>query len=178
MAMASVILSTLMPSASAAQQPSIAFELCAESVSWTRPSASVQAKIWNDPRYKDLGAAAYEWTHDFVSSEPDSASIPYHRKNLSGLWTDLQENRCPRRDGEHDRWAEIWALNYHVVRIDLNGPAYTIAVTPRERGYEIIQFRRPDWLGAVTATLQFVDDGGRVVAEWMEFAPSAFAPLP
>ena len=169
---------TAMPSASFAQQATVPFDLCAESVTWTRPSPEIQAKIWNDPRYDGVGPGAYEWTHDFVSTEPDSGSITYHSQNLSGLWTDLQENRCPRRDGEHGRWTEMGALNYHVVRIDLSGRAYTVTVTRRSRGYEIIQFRRPDSLGAATATLRFVDDEGKILAEWAEIAPSAFAPLP
>src|SRR5437868_3796021 len=124
-----LVLTSLILTAAVTQQSTVPFDLCAESVAWTRPSPEVQAKIWNDPRYRDVGAAAYEWTHDFVSSEPDSASITYHAQNLSGLWTDLRENRCPRRDGERDRWTEVWALNYHVVRIDLSGPAYTVTVT-------------------------------------------------
>jgi len=168
----------LLSSASLAQQTTVPFELCGESVTWTRPSPEVQAKIWNDPRYAGVGQTAYEWTHDFVSTEPDSGSITYHSQNLAGLWTDHQENRCLRRDGEHDRWTEIWALNYHLIGIDLSGAAYTVTVTRRSRGYEIIQFRRPGGLGAATATLRFVDDGGKVLAEWVEVAPSAFKPLP
>ena len=31
---------------------SIPFEVCAESTTWTRPTPEVQAKIWNDARYK------------------------------------------------------------------------------------------------------------------------------
>jgi hypothetical protein len=159
----SLFLTSVILTALFAQQTTVAFDLCAESVGWMRPSPDVQARIWNDPRYKDAGATAYEWTHDFVANEPDSGSITYHSQNLSGLWTDLQENRCPRRDGERGRWTELWALNYHVVRIDLNGLAYTVTVSRRRRGYEIIQFRRPDRLGAAAATLRFIDDGGPVL---------------
>ncbi|HEY7171304.1 MAG TPA: hypothetical protein VH417_10690 [Vicinamibacterales bacterium] len=176
--MVSLLLSAVILAASFAPQTMVPFELCAESVVWTRPSPEVQAKIWNDPRYAGVGETAYEWTHDFVLNGLDSASLTYHSQNLSGLWTDPQGNRCLNRDSEHDRWTEIWALNYHVVRIDLNGPTYTITVTRRGRGYEIIQFRRPDSLGAATATLRFVDDGGKVLAEWVETALSAFKPLP
>ena len=45
-----------------------------------------QAKIWNDGRYKDAAGTAYAWTHNFiVTGEPESASIPYHLMNESGL---------------------------------------------------------------------------------------------
>src|SRR2546425_2026357 len=31
----------------------VPFDICAESTTWVRPSPEVQAKIWNDGRYKD-----------------------------------------------------------------------------------------------------------------------------
>jgi hypothetical protein len=71
----------------------------------------------------------------------------------------------------------MWALNYRVTGISLSGLVYTIIVVPQERGYEIIQFRRPDSLGAAKATLRFVSDDGRVLAEWVEVSPSVFAPV-
>src|SRR5689334_15919841 len=101
--MMSLFLTFVILTAAFAQQTTVTFDVCAESVGWTRPSPDVQARIWNDPRYKEVGAAAYEWTHNFVWSEPDSGSISYHSQDLSGLWTDPQESRCPRRDGERDR---------------------------------------------------------------------------
>jgi len=137
----------------------------------------VQSKIWNDARYRQLGPAAYQWTHNFLSNEPDSASIGYENENLSGLWTEPKESQCPRRDSERSAWTEIWALNYLVTGISLSGLVYTITVVPQERGYEIIQFRRPDSLGAAKATLRFVNGDGRILAEWMEVSPNVFAPV-
>ena len=65
----------------------IPFDICAESTTWTRPTPEVQAKIWNDGRYGDEARTAYDWTHNFLVSDPESASIPYHMANISGLWT-------------------------------------------------------------------------------------------
>jgi hypothetical protein len=166
-------------SSSFAQQVTVPFDICAQSVDWKRPSAGVQSKIWSDARYRSMGAAAYEWTHNFLSNEPDSASLAYHSENLAGLWTAIKESQCPRRDRERNAWTEIWALTYRVTGISLSGLVYTITVVPQERGYEIIQFRRPDSLGAAHATIRFVTEGGRVgpLDEWIESNPSVFAPV-
>lgn len=164
-------------SSSLAQQVTVPFDVCVQSADWTRPSADVQSKIWSDPRYRERAAGAYEWTHNFLWSEPDSASIAYHQQNLSGLWTDVRESQCPRRDGDRKGWTEIWALNYRVTGISLSGLVYTITVVPQERGYEIIQFRRPDSLDAATETLRFVNDDGRILAELVEVSPSLFRPV-
>ena len=174
-----VLMAIGIASSSFAQQMTVTFDFCSQSVDWKRPSADVQSKIWTDARYRSLGATAYQWTHNVMSNEPDSASITYENENLSGLWTELKESRCPRRDSERNAWTEIWALTYRVTGISLSGLVYTITVVPTERGYEIIQFRRPDSLGAAKATLRFVNEGDGVgpLDEWMETSPSVFAPL-
>ena len=160
-----------------AQPVTVPFDVCAQSVDWKRPSADVQSKVWNDARYKDLGARAYQWTHNFLTNEPDSASITYENENQSGLWTEIKESQCPRRDRERNAWTEIWALKYWVTRMSLSGLVYTITVVPQERGYEIIQFRRPDSLAAAKATLRVVNDDATILAEWVEVSPSVFAPV-
>jgi hypothetical protein len=110
-----IVLTTIgIASPSSAQPTSIPFMVCVQSDTWTRPSGAVQSKIWNDNRYKDVGATSYEWTHNFVWNEPDSASLAHHSQNLSGLWTDLRESQCPRRDEEQGAWTELWARNYRV----------------------------------------------------------------
>src|SRR2546426_8595615 len=99
---------------------SIPFEVCAESTTWKRPSPEVQAKIWNDLRYKDVAGTAYAWTHNFiVIDEPTSASIPYHLMNTSGVWTATSgafakcySDEYARRSGYE--WIEVWALLHRV----------------------------------------------------------------
>jgi hypothetical protein len=59
----------------------------------------------------------------------------------------------------------------------LRGLVYTVAVAPLGRGYAIVQFRRPEALGAATARLRFVDDAGGTLAEWIEISPSVFTPV-
>jgi hypothetical protein len=83
----------------------------------------------------------------------------------------------PRRDTERDAWREIWALNYRVTGISSGGLAYTIAVVPQKRGYQIIQFREPDSLAAAKPTFRFVDDDGKILSEWVEVSPGTFAPV-
>ena len=174
--LAGVLLCTGLTQRVAVQQAVVPFDVCARSEMWTRPPADVQSKIWNDPRYRDLGPNAYEWTHSFIPAEPDSASIQYSSMNLSGVWTDVETNQCPWRGAERGKWTEIWSLNYHVTGISLTGLVYTVTVAPRERGYEIIQFRRPETLGESRTTLRFVTAQGTVLTEWRETSPSAFKP--
>jgi len=172
-----LLLTIATASSSFAPQITVPFDICAQSDGWKRPSADVQSKIWSDPRYRERGAAAYQWTHQFLSSEPDSASLAYDSENTSGLWTEPTQSQCPRRDGQRDAWTEIWALNHRVTGISLSGLVYTMFVVAQDRGYEIIQFRRPDSLRAAKATLRFVDEDGRVLAEWTEASPSVFVPV-
>lgn len=160
-----------------AQQMAVPFAVCVQSDTWTRPSPDVQSTIWSDSRYREPGATSYQWTHNFLSNEPDSASITYHNQNLSGIWTEIRPSQCQRRDEERGAWSEIWALNYHVALMTLDGRAYTVRVEPRKYGYEIIQFRRPDSLGPAHATLRFVSKGGRILDEWIETSPSVFVPV-
>jgi hypothetical protein len=164
-----------MASWSFAQQLVVPFDLCVRSDVWTRPSAAVQAKIWSDPRYPH-GASAYEWTHNFVLTEPDSASLTYHSQNESGLWTDPRPSQCPQRYGDRIGWIEVWALNYLVTGISVSGSVYMITVIPQERGYDIIQFRRPASSRVATESLRFVGDDGTLLDEFVEVRPSVFAP--
>src|SRR5215813_10040891 len=160
----------------AGQQAQVPFDVCARSETWTRPSADVQAKIWNDPRYRDIGPDAFEWTHSFIPAEPDSASIQYSIMQTSGVWTEAVTGRCPWRGAERGSWTEIWSLNYHIQDISLRGLVYTVTVAPRERGYEIIQFRRPLTLGNSLTVLRFATANDNVLTQWRETEPSAFDP--
>jgi hypothetical protein len=155
----------------------VPFDVCRQSADWTRPSPDIQSKIWNDPRYRDVAPHAYEWSHNFLSVEPDSASLTYHSQNLSGLWTRVTESGCPRRDEEKQTWTEIWALNYHVTGIVLNGLAYLVTVTPQARGYEVIQFHRAPDLSEKLTSLEFLTPDGRTVDRWRESSPSVFVAL-
>jgi hypothetical protein len=93
-----------------AQPTALHYIVCDQSDTWTRPSPDVQSKIWTDNRYKDSAHppdTSYEWTHDFVTTEPDSASLGYHSANLAGLWTAANRTSCPRRDAERGAWVGI-----------------------------------------------------------------------
>lgn len=160
------------------QQAVVPFDVCARSDTWTRPSNDVQSKIWNDPRYNALGPSAYEWTHNFLWNEPDSASLTYTNTNLSGVWTEVQQSQCLRRDRDRAPWTEIWALTFRVTGIALKDAVYSVTVIPQERGYEIVQFRRPSTLHDELASLEFVTPDGAIVERWKETKPSVFVPMP
>ena len=175
---AGVLVTIGLASSTSGQQSAVLFTVCAQSYSWKRPGPDVQSKIWNDNRYKPVGPTSAQWTHRFLLNEPDSASITYHNENLSGLWTDIQQNQCPRRDEEPTEWLEIWALQHHVTLVTSQGSVYTVTVEPRDRGYEIIQVHRPRPSDATLATLRFVSaSSGIVVDEWREARLGLFVPL-
>jgi hypothetical protein len=170
-----LILTTVIAPVIAMQPLTVPFTLCASSESWRRPSAVEQSRIWSDERYKAPGPTSHEWTHNFVWNDPDSASITYHNENLSGLWTEGYANRCPRRD-PGELWTEIWALNYHVTEIAIDGWVHTVRVEHRALGFEIVQFQRPASLGTPAAKLRFVTSDGAIVDEWNETTLSVFVP--
>jgi hypothetical protein len=140
----------------------IPFTVCKESATWTRPTASQQARIWNDRRYAEIGARAYEWTHDFLLVPPDSASIQYHMENQAGLWTEGISSPTCNNDKRGDEWIEAWILLYRVQRIDTDSNVYTITVEPTAKGFQSILFRRTS---ASNATFRFVDANGRLIDE-------------
>jgi len=162
-------------SATSDQPLTVPYTLCATSDSWRRPSAAVQSKIWNDNRYKDHWFTSYAWTHDFIwNGAADSASITYHNENVTGLWTDMPTSQCPRRGAEP--WTEIWALNHHVTGITIDGVEFTVTAEHRDAGFEIIQFRRPPFLGDAMTTMRFMNSDGQLLDEWYETGPGLFLP--
>src|SRR5213594_4463443 len=126
---------------------SIPFEVCAESTTWTRPTPEVQAKIWNDNRYKGVAATAYDWTHDFIALVPDSASNHYHFMNMSGLWTATPgsykncypSEKSPRHEYE---WIEVWSLLHRVTQVTRDANTYTVTIQPTGAGFQSIFIRR------------------------------------
>ena len=149
----------------------VPFDICAESTTWVRPSPEVQAKIWNDGRYKDVAGNAYDWTHDFLVSDPESASIPYHMENMSGLWTArTNPGECHSADKPHRsgfEWIEVWVLLHRVVQITHDNNTYTITVEPTGRGFQSVLFRRLN----PSVVLRFVTPDGKELQRWDESAP-------
>ena len=144
----------------ATSQP-VPFIVCKESATWTRPTAAQQAKIWNDPRYADHGANAYEWNHEFLFVPPDSASIQYHMANEAGLWTENTFSPTCNNDKRNDEWNEAWILLHRVKRIDFEGSVYTITVEPTKKGFQSILFKRL----APKVSFRFIDVNGRLLDE-------------
>ena len=152
---------------------SIPFEICAESTTWSRPSPEVQAKVWNDERYRDFAPRAYEWTHNFlVIGVPESLSGHFGLFQLSGLWTAeaARFNNC-NSDQNHPRngyeWIEVWVLLHRVVQITHDNNTYTITVEPTGRGFQSVLFRRLNQ----SVVLRFVTPDGKELQRWDESAP-------
>jgi len=145
----------------------VPFTICKESTTWTRPTASQQAKIWSDARYADHGAKAYEWNHQFLLVPPDSTSIQYHAGNEAGLWTeDTLSPTCDDATYKHnDEWVGAWILLHRVKNIQADGSVYTITVEPTAKGFQSIIFRRI----APKMSFRFVDVKGRMLDEVRNF---------
>jgi len=163
-----------------AQPMALPFIVCDRSETWTRPSPEMQSRIWNDNRYKDSKHppdTAFEWTHEFITTEPDSASLSYHSANLAGLWTAGDRAFCPRRDAERGSWVEIWVLQHRVRTISLENGVVTMSVDRSDAGFEIVQFMRPAFLGDSHLKMRIVASEGAVLQEWVEAEPSVFMPV-
>jgi hypothetical protein len=151
---------------------SIPFDVCAESTTWERPAPEVQAKIWYDARYRESARTDYAWTHHFIVIDvPESASIPYHLMNLSGLWTAAPfNNKCDtdsnnRREG--NEWIEVWILLHRVIQVTHENNTYTITVEPTGKGFQFVYFRRL----SPKAVFRFVTTDGTELEKWDETAP-------
>ena len=141
----------------------VAFEVCSQSATWTRPSPQVQARIWNDARYAGspkTTTEAYEWTHDFIQVPADSASIQYHSSNTAGLWTATDVTGVCQNRNNSD-WLNIWVLLHRVTAIDREGSTYTIHVEPRQSGFQMIMFRNAD--SAAKSVFRFVGPDGKLI---------------
>jgi hypothetical protein len=159
-----------------AQPSALPYTVCARSDTWTRPSAKVQSTIWNDIRYQPTAPTSYEWTHDFLLNEPDSASLGYHSANLAGLWTAGSRAQCPHRNGDR-AWIEIWVLQHRIRMISIEDGVVTVSADRRDAGFEIVQFAWPSFIGREHARLRVVTGDGAVVQEWVETSPSQFTPV-
>ncbi len=161
-----ILLVTLLFARPLAAQP-ILFDICAESTTWTRPSAEVQAKIWNDPKFSGLSRNSYDWTHNFlVIEEPTSARVTYGYSNASGLWTvPIRTFDNCFRSGEE--WIEVWALLHRVTQVTHQDNTYTITVEPTGRGFQAVYIRRMN----PSAVLRFLTPDGKELEKWDESAP-------
>jgi hypothetical protein len=160
-----ILISIFLFAGSLTAQP-IPFDICAESTTWVRPAPEVQAKIWNMGRYEGFPHDPYEWTHNFLFV-PNSASIAYDLRNLSGLWTAPPPGPCHSAENPQQReyeWIEVWVLLHRVTQIRHDDNTYTITVAPAGAGFQSIMFRRLN----PSAVLRFVTPDGKELERWDE----------
>ena len=162
-----MLLSTLLFAVPLAAQP-IPFEICTQSATWVRPSPEEQAKIWNNPRYRAETPDAYAWTHNFLLV-PNSASIAYDLKNLSGLWTAPPLGQCDSAKNPQEReyeWIEVWVLLHRVTQITHDHNTYTITLAPTGAGFQSIMFPRLN----PSVVLRFITSDGKELEKLDESA--------
>jgi hypothetical protein len=165
------------------QGEQVPFEICGESVTWTRPTDGEQkVKWWDNGRYAGDNdeVIKYLWTHDFFVAY-GHASSEYDLTNLSGLWTlaDNVRSKCIEPDRQ-DRIlklekAEVWMLLHRVKAIRRLDTDYYLVVEPVKKGAQFVQFARPEQL--VPITFHFVTENGQDVENIVE-AESLYWPYP
>lgn len=169
---------------------SVPFDVCTESTTWLRPSPEVQAKVWNDPRYRTSARTAYEWTHDFfVFGDPQSTSAHGDFSKMSGVWTALPwqvadvlrydnnaidawtatheqaVDKCPSARSGYE-WIEVWSLLHRIRQVQRDNNTYTVTVEPAAAGFQMIYIKRLN----PSVVLRFVTPDGKEVERWDERA--------
>ena len=150
---------------------SLVFEICGQSSEWVRPAPEVQAKVWNDNRYKDFAKDSYPWLHNFLLiDDPESASVTGTLSNLSGLWTaesNWVEGCRIRQRRSGLEWIEIWSMLHRVREVRRDANTYTVVVEPVGKGFQIIHVKRLN----PSVVLRFVTPDGKLLELWDESAP-------
>lgn len=179
-----ILLTDCGPATVLSPQPEpIAFEVCGESSTWTRPSQGEQkAKWWDFGRYTDADEQLlqYPWTHSFFVAY-GQASDEYDLLNLSGLWTlagNVRTN-CLEPDRQDAilklKMAEVWVLLHKVKSIRRVDTDYYLVVEPTPAGVQFVQFARPERQAALA--LHFVTEDGQALEQITE-ADSPYWPYP
>lgn len=185
-----IVLFALVLSMPVLAQP-VPFDVCIQSTTWLRPSPQVQAKVWEDPRYKSFAREAYEWAHDFiVMSDPQSTSGHGDFSKLSGVWTALprqvadvlryDDNAIAAWTATHEQasdkcasarngyeWIEVWSLFHRVRQVQRDNNLYTVIVEPTVAGFQMIHIRHMNR----RVLLRFVTPDGKELERWDESAP-------
>lgn len=139
-------------------EQNIAFEICAQSAIWQRPTEAKQkAQWWDNGRY--LGA------DEAILRGPDSpwqrkgfldygnASPEYDQLNLSGLWKAIEEREdifaaCYEKERHQaltsGKTIRLWLLFGQVQSIRREGREYKVVVKPTETGFQWVDVPRPD----------------------------------
>jgi hypothetical protein len=131
----------------------IAFSVCVDDHTWHRPPrAEHEALLAQDPRYpvtasllayygahffRDMGGAAedikYAWaglrnaSYSYQTQGPCSDAYPRDQPNKVALGQEV----------------ELWILGYGVEAVLRTAEGVTVQVTPRESGYQVVQFPNP-----------------------------------
>ncbi len=169
------------------QGSDVPFEVCFEDDPWTRPTLEEQRqRVWSDPRYASAGEAYLAshplWTDDFLQY-PGGADAHGTMKRLGGLWsadfTSRGDGLCRQR--HHDvsigRQAEIWLKYHRAVSLRRLESSYVLVVEPREQGFQVVDFLRPD---RCPITIFFLTPGGEEIhrltegreSPWGDICPS------
>ena len=152
----------------------VAFQVCEQSPSWTRPLEDVQTMAWNFPRYgwsRAEGKASYEWNH-FSFLYYGSASLAFDVRNLAGLWTASDVER-PCENSEHQeqilsgQQVGLWILLHQAKLMERQGAVYTVTVQPTDKGFQRVDFPRPPG-PAKNLTLIFQDPDGKEIDRVIE----------
>ncbi|MBD1921497.1 hypothetical protein H6F77_10380 [Microcoleus sp. FACHB-831] len=152
----------------------IPFEICGESKTWVRPTATEQRR-----HLQNMGRGRYSlevigelggdyWTHNIFSfTSYPGGSGTFDITHLSGFWTPQNPSRPSTCDNaitalNSGKLARVWVLNYRVISIKWLANRYVMVVKPTSRGAQIINFSRRERQDLLPLTV--VAENGRKVA--------------
>jgi len=149
----------------------IPFEVCGESQSWKRPTATVQRRhLQSMNRYstevvRTLGGNY--WRYNIISfTTYPGGSGTYDLRHLSGTWTVEKPDRPSTCDNSvssliSGEIARVWVLLYKVISIKWDGNGYTMVVDQTNIGVQIVNFPRQE--NGDSLPLKVVTENGKEV---------------
>ncbi|MFH7026840.1 MAG: hypothetical protein ACHBN1_15870 [Heteroscytonema crispum UTEX LB 1556] len=163
-----------MPTSIVAQaSKEIPLQICGESKTWVRPSATEQkqhlqemASRFSPEVVKQLGGKY--WKHNIFSfTSYPGGSGTFEIKHLSGLWKNPNPTRpstCDKSLTELNsgKIARIYVLLHQVTKVSWQGNYYVMVVKPTGRGAQIINLPRRE--SQKILPLKVVNEKGKEVA--------------
>jgi hypothetical protein len=124
----------------------LAFAVCEQSDSWTKPSADLQREqVWSQPAYAKRDEADLQATLDeqFFTWNGDLAGLE-EAYALHGLWAASDRRGidpcAPAEQVAQGRYVDVFALAHRVTDVSLGGTTYEVTVEPTESGFVHVQF--------------------------------------
>jgi hypothetical protein len=166
----------------------LAYTVCSESLTWTRPTVEEQSRHLNaDPRYRHgvPGELAQAWVRSFwekdvISFTTYGLSARQEPIYFSGLWSLLEQQPVWEQCYDADRisqinsgqLAELWLIGHRVRSVQWVDNRYVVTVEPTAQGVQFVQFPRRETLTTLPLQVMTEDQVPLDVVSADQIAPS------